>query len=365
MPIDSQITDNRGKIAHVHKRNGDTGLVVFTEPLKEKETLFSFALNPDLGFEMAIDASFGGTPDKIHDGIDNVLWTGSNITGTKVTFNSTAITPPSGGGTNTVLVNRANINNVWEFDKGSNLDLSNYAAISLFINVTSGWTAGNSVNIYGWDTVTALQVGDAVLLEDYFNELDFNTWQKIGIPLEDMNLQSSTVDAFRMEIVGKSGAGIVFYMDLIQVEETSGSKTFSVEAPQGTKYFVDEFNFTYIDALSTTLTDNSMHNLSYNQILGLTKLTNGIGFSRIKDGKALFTASVTCLADSTRGGSMLENVFSDGTNTHITVSTKFSEPVLLDSRTNDSITVTINDNLTGLISFTAVAKGKTQIIKVG
>lgn len=361
MTISNLIEDGKGRgyKAHVHKRNGDKGIVVFTDVLHEQDTLFSFATNPVAGFEMAIDGSFGGTPELIHNGIDSVGWTGSNVSGTKITFNDT--TQPQAG-SNNVLVNRPVIGNVWQFDKGSDLTLSSWQAFSLYIYVASGWTAGNSIKIYGFDTGTGLQVGDSVLLEDYFNEQQFGSYQQLAIPLTDMNLNIGTIDALRMEVVSKSGPGIVCYIDTFQVEETTGATAFKVEAPTGKKYFVDEFRFTYIDALDTTLASNSMPNLSYNQILGLTKLTNGIGFSRIKDGKAIFSASVTCLADSTRGGSTIENVFSDGTNTHITVATKFIAPVLLDARTSDSITVTVNDNLTGLISFTAVALGKTQNI---
>lgn len=359
--ISHLIEDGRGRgyKAHVHKRNGDKGVVVYTDVLYEQDTLFSFVTNPTVGFEMAINGAFGGTPEVIHNGVDTVAWTGSNINGTKVTFNDT--TQPQAG-SNNVLVNKPTVGNIWEFDKGSDLTLSSWQALSLYIYVGSGWTAGNSISIYGYDTGTGLTVGQSVLLEDYFNEIEFGVYQKLSIPLTDMNLSAGTIDAIRMEVVAKSGSGIVCYIDTFQVEETSGSTIFSVEAPQGKKYYVDEFRFTYIDALSTTLASNSMHNLSYDKILGLTKLTNGIGFSRIKDGKAVFSAGITCLADSTRGGSMVENVFSDGTNTHITISTKFASPVLLDSRTSDAITVTVNDDLTGLISFTAVAMGKTQDI---
>lgn len=361
MTVSVAIEDGKGRgyKPHVHKRNGDNGLVVYTDVLHEQDTLFSFVTNPVVGFEMAIDGSFGGTPEVIHNGIDTVAWTGSNITGNKITFNDT--TAPQAG-TNNVLVNKPAIGDIWEFDKGGDLTLSSWQAISLYIQVGSGWTTGNEITMYGYDTGTGLQVGDAVTLSDYFNEQDFGTYQQLAIPLSDMNLGAGTIDALRMELTEKSGAGIVCYIDTFQVEETSGSTEFAVEAPQGKKYFVDEFRFTFIDALSTTLASNSMPNISYDKLLGLTKLTNGIGFSRIRDGKAVFSASVACVADSTRGGGVIENLFSDGTNTHITLATRFIAPVLLDSRTSDKITVTVNDNLTGLISFTAVAMGKTQDI---
>jgi len=348
------ITDE-GRRAEVHRRNGDTGLKVFTEELQEKEILFSFALNPELGFEMNIDGTFGGTPVGIHDGTDSVEWAATNISGAKVTFDST---DQPQAGTKSVKVNKPAVSNVWQFDKGSDLTVANYVAFSMFIYVTSGWTVGNSISMYGFDTGTGLQVGTAIALEDYFNEQQFGVYQKLSIPFTDMNL-TADIDSIRMECTDKSGSGILCYMDEIQVEETSGAQKFQILAPKGTKYFVDELRFTFIDALSTTLVANSMHNLSYNTILGVSKLTNGIGFARVKAGQSLFSASVTCLTDSTRGGAEVVNAYSDGTNTHVTLLTDFRTSVLLDSRTADSIDITINDDLTGLISFTCVVKGYT------
>ena len=105
-----------------------------------------------------------------------------------------------------------------------------------------------------------------------------------------------------------------------------------------------------------------MNKIAYDQILSLPKLPNGIVFVRIKDGKPLFTANITCIADSTRGGAELINVFSDATNAHITLRTQFSAPVLLDSRETDSINIIVADDLSSLISFTSVVKGFTTAL---
>lgn len=42
----------------------------------------NFLINPVYGADMNVDVGFTGTPDKIHDGIDSVLWTASAISGT-------------------------------------------------------------------------------------------------------------------------------------------------------------------------------------------------------------------------------------------------------------------------------------------
>lgn len=363
MPIPVRIsgTTEGGVVrdADIHRSNGDSGLVVFTEPLREKDILFQFALNSTLGFEMAIDASFGGTPDLVHDGIDNVGWTASAISGSKFTFNST---DQANTGTQSVKTANASLGDVMQFDKGSDINLASYAAISMFIYVGSGWGSGStdSFSLYGWDVGTGTQEGSAVLLEDYFNEVQFGEWQRLTIPLTDMGIEGTSLDGFRIEATTKTGSGPTFYIDDFNVQETSGASHFDIVAPKGTVYEINEVDFTIIDAHSTVLASNSMLNLSYDTFLGQAKLTNGIGFSRIRKGVSLFSASLTCLADSLRGGARLVNPISDGTNTSITLATDFVTPVFLEAKEDDKIRITVADDLSGFISFTAVAKGSVR-----
>ena len=77
------------KPADTHQKNGDVGVIAYTQPLKELSPLNVPAINPTFGNQMARDAAFTGTPDVVHDGIDSVAWTGTNIVGARVTFNST------------------------------------------------------------------------------------------------------------------------------------------------------------------------------------------------------------------------------------------------------------------------------------
>ena len=89
LPVNISGGKNIKREAHVHRRNGDVGLVVFTEPLKQKDPRFDFAFSPISGVEMAINGAFGGTADLVYDEDDVSDWTGSNITGIKATFDST------------------------------------------------------------------------------------------------------------------------------------------------------------------------------------------------------------------------------------------------------------------------------------
>jgi len=352
--INVEIKDGKGtnKKMHLHQKNGDVGLIAYTHDLKDRTISFIPAFNSELGIEMAIDASFGGTPVLVADGTDNVGWTGTNVIGSTVTFDST---DQANTGTKSVKVNKPALNNVWQFDKGSDIDLSNYVALTLFIYVGSGWSVGDSVEIFGFDTGTGLQVGTSVKIETFFNELNFGVWQKLAIPLSSMGLEASTIDALRMQYVSKNGAAPLFYIDDFQVEETSGAALFKVEPPAETKYLISRFNFTFIDAHAGTLADGTMPALSYNKILGLSQLANGILFTLVKNGEVIFAAPIRSISDSIKGGGNLINVLSDGVNTSITLSTDFEEPTILDSREGDFLGIVISDDLSGLISFSIKA----------
>ena len=70
-------------------RSGESGLLVYTVPREQPIPKILPFINDTYGAAMNQNAAFGGTPVNIHNGIDSVLWTGSEPIGTKVTFDST------------------------------------------------------------------------------------------------------------------------------------------------------------------------------------------------------------------------------------------------------------------------------------
>ena len=350
--------DGSGMEASIRRRNGERGLVVFNEELRDRNASFSPAFNSEFGVQMAQDFSFSGTPVEVHDGIDNTYWTATAISGTKFTFNSTTV---ANSGTRSIESNKPKVGDIMQLDKGSNQALSTYSALTLFIYVASGWapSSADSFSIYGWDTGTGLQVGDAVQLESYFNETTFGVWHKLVIPLEDMNLQAATIDSFRIETAAKSGGGVLYYIDDFQIEETSGIQTFSVSPPSKTKYFVTELDFTLVDALSTTLASNSMVNLAYDSMLGVPSLPNGVLFQRINDDAITTTATIKTVGDFLSQGAIIKHAISDGTNTSIGISINFDTPLILNELNNDRLDLVVSDDLSGLLSFIVIAKGYT------
>jgi hypothetical protein len=355
--IKSTLIDGRGKelSAHLHERDNNVGQVVYSDPLTLYDLRTAAFINEANGIQMAISGGFSGTPELVSNGGDTAAWTGSNISGNDVDFTSTE-RPRTGSAS--VHVDGPNVGNIWQFDKGSTIDLSAYVAITMWVNVDRRWGNGDDITFFGYNTSTGLQVGDTVLLEDYLNEGDNDVWQEVIIVLEDMNLQDKTIDAFRMSYTNNAGTAPEFFIDDFQIEETTTSEQYKAEPNNGKLFYVNEIRINIVDALNTTLLNSSMHNLSYNTLLGRAELDSGLFLSRLKDEETQFSISYNNLNDFLRRGYQIESAICDGTNTSITLVRKFDEYLILDSKQGDNLSFTVNDDLSGLISLSALALGK-------
>jgi hypothetical protein len=165
-----------------------------------------------------------------------------------------------------------------------------------------------------------------------------------------------------MEVVSTQGTKPRWFIDDMYWQASGGVVSFDITAPPRKIFAVDRIQLTFIDAYDSTLLNNSMPNLSYDKILGVAKLPSGILLQRIQNKIVEFAAVVTCIADFTKGGGELGDMYCDGTNTVLQGNINFSAPVELDPRTLDKISITISDDLTGFISLTAVARGTTRDI---
>lgn len=339
-------------------RHGDAGLLVYTRERDIPTAKILPFLNDTYGSAMNQDGAFGGTPVGIHDGIDNVLWAGSNIIGGKVNFSS-GDAGRFTNGTNSVKVDNAAAGDVWQFDKGSNQALSAYTAFSMNVNIDKDWST-DSVSIYGYDTGSGLQVGDKVLLEDYIDENSFDVGQSASIPLTDMNLQASTIDSIRMELETKvGGKSPKFYLDEIQLEETGTPIEFRVTHTVDTRYTANVLVITIADVISGTLANGAgMIPLSYDQILSLPQLSAGIQLRSTIDGESSFAGSFRNIGDFLSLGFMITNALSDGTNSIITLEQSFPDPLIITGPPSlNTISLTVEDDLSGLLRFTALLRG--------
>jgi hypothetical protein len=352
--IKSLITDPatgiQAAIDHGVDDHEQHALVVATRPLKQYTNVLRFFSNDDYGVDMNQNAESGGTPVLVHNGIDTALWTATDIVGGgKTTFNST---DRAYAGTHSIKVDNSPVNDVFQLDKGSDLDCTGYVSITMWINVDKDWKAGDQIDLYGWDTGTGLQVGDAVDLSGYFTYDQYDVWHKLTIPLTDMGdlSGSTTLDSLRVRIVTAEGKSAKFYIDTIQFEETGAPIKFTLKPTLGTWLHVNSFQILLADAYAGTLLNGTMPSIPYDALLGVAKLATGITYKRTTNGETISSANIQQFLDFMAfSNAKITGSGSDGTNTWVTVNMQFTEPVILKEADHDEMSLTVNDDLSGLL----------------
>jgi len=362
MPINAHITcGDTGTSACVDNADNKerAGLVVATRPLKTFGNITKFFANPDYGVDMNINAAFGGTPDQVHNGTDTALWTGSQVAGgSDVIFNSTnrAYT-----GTRSVYINRVETGDTWQFAKGSDIDLNNYSAVTMRINVDNQWAANDNHVFYAWDSGTGAMVGNAVNLEEYMAYNEFDVWHALNIPLEDMGLTTATtVDAFRMRCDAISGQKPRYYIDVIQVEETAAAAEYTIEPDTGTYLYVSHLALSMATAYTGIVAHANNETptfpaLPYDSFLGQT-LTTGLFYQRWQANELVFGVTIKSFMDLMQfPGVTVTGAGSDGTNSWATVNIPFVTPFILKPESADKLSFSLSEDLSSFLHLRVTA----------
>lgn len=351
MGINSYITDieNNMKV-RVDDAEGDEvgSLVVATRPLKVFNNQPFYFLTSAGSKDMNVEIVFTGTPAKIHNGLDSVLWTASGIVGSpRWDFNSAV---QAYVGTHSIDATGTVGGDVSQFDRGANIDLSNYSTLTGWVYITA-YSTGAGVEVYGWNTGTGMQVGNSVDMVNYTDLQLLNTWQKFAVPLTDFDLASSTIDALRMKVV-KGVQNPDFYLDELQIEEVGTPTDFLVKPRAGTWLYITAFNILCVDAYDTTLVDNSMPKIPYEGFLGVPSLAAGLQVRRVQNGKILFSAVFRDLIDFLGLADMkVLGYGSDGTDSWLKLGQTLAYPVVLKAENDDKFIYTVRDNMSGLKKF--------------
>lgn len=349
MSVKSLIIDPRtGRAANISIERGEkNALVVATRPLKTFENKIKFFSHPDHGYNMNIACGFSGTPVPIHNGTDNVYWTGSAVVGTWV-FNSAA---QAHAGAKSVDATATVNNDIAQFTKAAVIDLTGYAAITGWIYLDSWDDQGTKgIEIYGWDVGTSSLVGIEVNLKDYININLTDSWQKFVVSLDNLDLVGETIDAIRVKTrdVGV-GDSPNYYLDDIQIEENSDSVEFAIKPGPNKWLYVNTYSIFIADAYASTLADATMPFLSYDKLLGVASLENGILYQRVVGGKILLSFPFRNLGEILLfPGADLLNYGGDGTNAFLKILVDLYEPIVLKAEDEDEISFQVFDNLTGL-----------------
>ena len=350
---------NHSEPAETHKdKDGRVGAVVYSEARREWTQRTILFLNDEGSRDMNVNGSSAGTPDNIHNGTDDIYWAASNIIGTKMTANSA---DRSYDGTLSVKIDNPSLNDVWEFDKGSDVTVANFESISMWVNVDKDWSTGDSVSFYGWDSATASVIGNEILLENYIAEIDTDIWQKAIIPLAAMGLTSGTIDGFRMSLIGKgAGKAPKFYLDVMRIEETAGI-SFTAEPAEGKVFEYDRVELYFEDAYDSTLPSGTMPNLSLTKILGISP-TIGFSFQRFELDQPEVSLAFKNLSDLMSLTFRVVDVGGDGTNTYLKMESVLPVPTRMTEAHSDRVVITVNDDFSGLLNFRALLIGKELVV---
>lgn len=209
-------------------------------------------------------------------------------------------------------------------------------------------------------------VGNQLNLNDFIDTGDF-TEQSFAIPIALFAFGTDIINELSIVITRIGGTKPTIKFDDLQWEEIGAAEEFKATTPIGTKFHIAEIRISLADNETGIVTvagateNHSMVNLGFNKLLSIAALTTGIIFKRVQGGKTLFSVTIRQLGDFLAAGNNID-VISDGTNTFVTLSLPFPEPiVLVGSPEDDFLSFTINDNLSSLLQFTAAARGAVEI----
>ena len=362
MGIDSYITDPKDhKNAHIithDDKDNSNALAVATHPLKQFKENTIFFTNNTLGINMNIQAgTFGGTPEAVYD--ENTEWTTSAITGTWIFASGTvgAISPHSGS----VMINAvATVDtNTMQLTKGSDLVLTDYTAITGWIALSDWDNRGTkAINLLGWNTTTAAQVGTTVNLANYINIGTITTWQKFTIPLEDMSLNGATINAFRVTTVDIGpGTPPDYFLDEIDIQQAGGasdisSASFSIQPYNETWLHIFSYTFFFADDnYAPVLSNGLMTGVPYDSLLGVSSLAGGLIYQRFENGEVVVTEKIQQLSSLFRMPSTTISgygISKDYAGSWVSIESPVAEPLILKAEEDDRVRWTVSEDLSGL-----------------
>lgn len=359
--LDIRIADGCGHGVYTFNKkfkDGINGLVVATRPYNHYEFKRIPFSSSAYGINMNIGAEYGDTPELVHDGIDSTLWTGSNIVGRSPTFNSTG---RAYSGTRSIYWNNPTQGSIFQLSKGSNFTFNDHVAITMWINVDKDYENADLISFYGYNSTTGNQVGTKIYLHNYFSNGTNDVWQKITIPLADMNISGLTINSFRFNHENRQGPkSPVLYLDAIQVEQKADDQGLFIVKPEiQSWFFCEEIMFFISDVYNPGAYSNGVSlQLDYKKILNEPMLDSGIDIKVKRRSLVKYQINFKNLGQFLQLGGRIGDIGYDGVSeTWMTLILPFNKPILLQHEYEDVAELNINDNLSGLTSLSCTARG--------
>jgi len=413
MSLEIQITGVNGESevreAHVHVVDEKhAGLVVATHPMREYSGSSTFFANDSLGVDMNQAVSFGSIATVIHNGgtttaadsgtadtdtLNHIIEGGQNFDTTcAIGMYATSsggnghitsilaadltcdddvcpngneaytIDPVWAGTANQgawnfadsgkITITSANNNDQATFDAGSSAayDLSNYTAFTGKVDLDTYNPARNTIIIQF--NLNSTPVGNSVLLDNYISTGDFAE-QNFVIPFEDLGIVDEVVNELVITITRSGGTRPTIKFDDLQLETSGTPLAFTAAPPYNEWWRLTEIRFIMADLMDGTVTDGTMPSLAYNALLGVSQLGVGINLTISSGGSIVLQRTFRQMFDFMQYPTTEISSYDDGTNVWAVIDVKFESPVILKGEFQDVFTLTINDDLSGLLEFRA------------
>ncbi len=287
----------------------------------------------------------------------NAVWVGTATTGTWDFSTGNVITQAAGN------------NNDQADIEGNVLDrslMSDFTALTGAINLNEYNPANHDITFQMTDAGVA--IGSSINLNDFIDTGNFDA-QQFVIPIEDFGPTSNLANGLRIIVIRAGGTKPAFTFDNIRLEFSGSPLEYSLSVNKGTRFHIHELVFTYKDGLSggfITVADGTEQAtaqlLDPDTILGLAALTNGFVITRAKAGKTLFSATIKNLGAHIGAGARVTELLTapDGSSTMVVLRVIFPDPLILTGDSNDTLTITINDNMSTLETFTCAGRGSLE-----
>ena len=266
-------------------------------------------------------------------------------------------------GAASLLCDNANVGDIMQLENvnGIDVDMSNFAAITMWIYVDKDWQGNDSFSLYSHQG--GATVGNKVYLEDYFPFGEYDAWHYINIPLADLGIDALLIDALLFENEDRQGGkSPKFWIDEITLQASGAAIEFTIEPDKGTWFHITSYQTTFVGVYDADNADGTMPNLSYDKLLGMTP-TSGYKYERFSSDEPdpIFIARVTSLMDLLHfPRSNLSTTICDGTNTMITIGQERPEQLILKSENLDRAVMTIEDDFSELLYFRVSAQGYVE-----
>lgn len=335
---------------------GPPGLVVYTrEGLRPRvDSLFFF--NPTIGIDLNQSVTFTGDQELIHNGLDDVQWTASALSGPSTRWDFNSSTQASTGSFSINAIATRDGDEAL-FTSPTILSGAGWSAFTADAFISAFDIIDNDIEIRF--RLSGSDVGNSVSLASYVNRLTFNIWQPFIIDQSIFGITGESINEMVIKTVSPGGTPPDYFLDAMRLLSGGNPITFILAPRPGTIFMGNTLDLQFEGPFDSRLTNSSMPSVPTSGFLNVPRLANGIVFSIVQRGRrqgvdAVFKGMNDMLTFPQITAPV---IVGDASSTTVLLRIQNTAINYLDSRSGDRLELTINDDLSALTRFRFSAGG--------